>query len=88
MPVDNACTVSASNIAEQRATSINESVNSMGQLHLALLESKAHQDHAGEDDEEAEQFEQRQEFDPLYLSDEGECNFPIGLHHFRKRKCI
>ncbi len=88
MPGDNPCTVPASKLTEQRATSVNESVNRMSQRHLALLEPKAHQDHAGEDDEEAEQFEQRQQFDPLYLSGESECNFPIGLHHFRKRKCI
>ena len=86
MPGDNACTVSASKITEQRATSVNESVNRMDQLHLALLEPKAHQDHAGEDDKEAEQFEQRQQFDPLYLSGEGKRHRSTGFHHFHERK--
>ncbi len=53
-----------------------------------LLEAKAHQNHAGEDNEEAEQFEQGKALDPLYLGGEGECNLAIGLHHFCKRKCI
>jgi hypothetical protein len=39
----------------------------------SFLDPKAHQDHAAEGDEEAEQFEQGKALDPLHLSGEGAC---------------
>ena len=55
-----------------------------GLFHLVVsLETKAHQNHAGKDDEEAEQFEQHQEFDPLDLSGECGCHHSTGFHHVR-----